>query len=349
MANRFKKEYLVLLVVIIALSLYLTFRNRDRTHYRLPSLAALDQKKISKIEMTHAGDTIILKKQDDRWHIMPQGYPANDDAVNNMLDAIEDMVLTALVSSSKSYERYDLDADKKISVKVWAGDKLAREFDVGKAAPSFRHTFVKIAHDAKVYHARGNFRSRFDQTVEKLRDKTVLSFNRDDIHEVRITKGKTTLLLAKKEAPAEVKPDQEADSEKASSTKTELAGWQTPEGKEADETKLKTWLGTLSHLRCDMYLDDLKKDNLKDPIYSVQLKGIEPYTLSIFDKKDKTAREYPAVSSANDYPFLLRQWQVDNIMKSPDDLVKKERGEGSKKGGATNPPQESGPKDPSEQ
>ena len=61
---------------------------------------------------------------------------------------------------------------------------------------------------------------------------------------------------------------------------------------------------------------------LKEPAQELQLKGVEEYTLSIFDKKDEEAQSYPAVSSANAYPFMLGQWQVNNIMKKPEELLK---------------------------
>ena len=38
-----------------------------------------------------------------------------------MLDVIEELTLTALVSESKNYVRYDLSHDEKITVKAWKG------------------------------------------------------------------------------------------------------------------------------------------------------------------------------------------------------------------------------------
>lgn len=319
---RVKKEYVVLVVIIVALSAYLLLRNRDKTHYQLPRLAHVNQKKISKIEISKADNSIVLKKQDDKWHILPKGYLASDDSVSNMLDTIEDMTLTALVSKSKSYERYDLGDDKKITVKAWAGDKLKREFDLGKAAPSFRHTFVRLAHDDRVYHARGNFRARFDQTVDKLRDKTVLSFKKEDIQEIRLAKGKQAVTLSRLEAPVEVNPKEKSQAKKASPTQQQKTVWRTPDGQQADETKLNRLLATLSNLRCDKYLDDISKESLPKPVYTIRLKGVDELTLSILDKQDKKAEDYPAISSSNEYPFLLRKWHADNIMTNLDALLK---------------------------
>jgi hypothetical protein len=64
-----------------------------------------------------------------------------------MLDTLGGLTLTALVSESKNYALYELDDAQKANVKAWQGDQLKRDVDVGKAAPSFRHTFVRLAGD----------------------------------------------------------------------------------------------------------------------------------------------------------------------------------------------------------
>lgn len=319
---KIKKEYSILLAVIIALSLYLTLRNPDRTQYQLPEVPEVDRKDISKIEIAKPDISIVLNKQGGSWHIAPQAYSADTDMVKNMLDVIEKLTLTALVSESKNYDRYNLNDNEKIVVKAWKEDTLRREFEVGKAATSYRHTFVKLAGDDRVYHARGNFRDKFDQTVDNLRDKTVLSFDQTEIREIRIAKGEQLMVFGRKQVPVEVTAGKEAEVRSPPSPKAETV-WQTAEGKKGDESKLSRLLTTLSNLRCEKYIDDRKKEDFTNPIYALQLKGLQEYTLSIFAKTDKSDKNYPAVSSANDYPFLLSDRQADDIMSNPDEMLQK--------------------------
>lgn len=319
---KIKKEYSILLAVIIALSLYLTLRNPDRTQYQLPEVPEVDRKDISKIEIAKPDISIVLNKQGGSWHIAPQAYSADTDKVKNMLDVIEKLTLTALVSESKNYDRYNLNDNEKIVVKAWKEDTLRREFEVGKAATSYRHTFVKLAGDDRVYHARGNFRDKFDQTVDNLRDKTVLSFDQTEIREIRIAKGEQLMVFGRKQVPVEVTAGKEAEVRSPPSPKAETV-WQTAEGKKGDESKLSRLLTTLSNLRCEKYIDDRKKEDFTNPIYALQLKGLQEYTLSIFAKTDKSDKNYPAVSSANDYPFLLSDRQADDIMSNPDEMLQK--------------------------
>ncbi len=181
---------------------------------------------------------------------------------------------------------------------------------------------MKLIGDDRVYHARGNFRAKFDLTVDNLRDKTVLSFDQPEIQEIRITRGRKVTVFGRKKVPVEVRAGEEVDAQAPATPAVEEV-WQTADGKKADETQISRLLNTLSDLKCEKYLDDLKKEDFTSPIYGLQLKGAQEYSLSIFAKKDKDAKNCPAVSSASDYPFLLPAWQADNVMKKPDDLLKK--------------------------
>ena len=319
---KIKKEYLVLSVLIIALSLYLLFRKADRSPYRLPNIPQVSTSEMTRVEISKPDGKILLKKKEGLWRISPEGYPVDAFKIKGILDTIGTLTLTTLISESKSYARYDLQKQRKIGVKAWSGDELKREFDVGKAAPSFRHTFVKIAGDERVYHAQENFRARFDQTVESLRDRAVLRFEQKEIQKVDIITGKDSLSLTRKSLPVEVTTSQGGETPDKETPVMEPM-WQTPEGKGVDETKLKRLLATLSTLNCSAYLEGHKKEDFTDPVYTIQLQGAKAYALSLFEKVKEEDKTRPAVSSDNAFPFLLPDSQVNRIMISPEKLLTK--------------------------
>jgi len=319
-----KKEFILLIIVIIAVSLYLIFHTTDQTHYQLPVVPEIAQKEITKIEISGPEATIVLQKKDNRWLIAPNEYPADPDKVKKMLEVISGLTLTALVSEARNDHLYDLTEDKKITIKAWVEDSLKREFDMGRTAPSWNHTFVKLAGDTRVYHAEGNFRDNFDLTVEKLRDKVVLSFDQKEIKEIEIIKGKQSVVLVKKETPVEdtaKKPEEEKTPSASDKGKTI---WENADGEKADADALDNLLSTLSDLSCEKYIEDKEKDAFTEPIYTVKMKGVGEYTLSIFEKTDADENSYPAISSENAYPFMLAKWEAERIMKGPDEMVKKE-------------------------
>ncbi|MBW2442134.1 MAG: DUF4340 domain-containing protein [Deltaproteobacteria bacterium] len=313
---KIKKEYIILALVIVALSVYLVMRTSDRTQYELPDIPRLEAKEISKLEITRDKVVMAIHKKDEKWYIGPNEYPADASKIKNMLNAIENLTLTALVSESKNYNLYDLDAEKKINVKAWQADKLERDVDLGKTASSFRHTFVKLAGDERVYHARGNFRNNFDYTEDVLRDKLVLALNTADIQQIQITRDQQSLTLNKRQAPVEVKA--EADAKQGETTQeADQPLWQSADGRPVGEAVVEQILNTAARLQCEKFINDRRKDEFTSPLYTLQMKGAQEYSLSIFAKTDEKDTNYPSVSSGSNYAFLLSDSQVDRLMKDP--------------------------------
>jgi hypothetical protein len=309
---KLKKEFIILGVIIVVLGVYLFQRSDDRTHYKLPVLPALTASEITKIEITQSGRSVVLVRQDGRWVIDPPGVAAAPKSVQEMLDALSGLTLTALVAESPNYSLYELDDAHKIHVRAWQDGRLVRELDIGKTAPSFRHTFVRLAGDNRVYHARDNFRFHFAGGPEDLRDKTVLSFKSPDITEVRITSGTAEATFTRDKRPESSAPTAEA------------AGlWKGPDGAAVNAARLNALLTTLSDLTCEKFISDRSKDSFSHPVYSITLLGGKEHSLSIFAPSGADSGDHPAVSSASDSPFILSADQAKTIMKEPGELLEK--------------------------
>ena len=318
---KIKKEYIILAVIIIALSVYLVMRRGDRTLYELPQIPQVSQKEITRIEITRGKAIIDLTKKDDSWYIAPKEYPADAGKVKNMLDNIEKLTLTALVSESQNYDIYDLSGEAKINVKAWQADSLKRDIDVGKTASSFRHTFVKTAGDDRVFHARRNFRNTFDTTVDDLRDKTILTYTPSDIQQIQITEGKQSFMLTRTQPP-EKEESPTAEKEESAAPPAQKTVWQTQDGRTGDEAAVSQLLNTLSNLRCETFIEDRGKEDFTTPLINIRLKGSQEYSLSIFAKTEEKESEQPAISSTSKYAFRLTDSAAQGIMKDASNILK---------------------------
>jgi hypothetical protein len=312
---KLKKEFLILGVIIAALAVYLYQRSGDRTHYTLPTLPALAASDITKIQMTRGAETVVLVRKDGGWRIDPPGYPVDPRLAQEMLDTLSGLTLTTLVSASGNFALYELDDVQKANVKAWQNDQLKREIDVGKAAPSFRHTFVRIAGDDRVYHGRDNFSFRFRTRIEDLRDKTVLAFDRQEIREFHIAQGETRLTLVRTTAPAETPPAGQGTAE----------AWQTADGRPANGAAVEALLGTLASLQADGFIEGRDKASFfSQPLYAVELKGLKEQSLALFPPAGGDSKDHPAVSSGSEFPFSLSADHAQRIMKNPEEFLKKE-------------------------
>ena len=318
---KFKKEYIVLLLVIIGLSLYLAMRSRDRTHFELPQVATVDSKTIDRIVLKKGDSTIELIKKDDSWFVGPKAYPADGTKARNLVNAAADLKISALVSESGNYDRYDLSDDKKVNVRAFAGSDERRNFDVGRGAPTNQHSFVRLGQDPRVYHARGRIHDTFDVTVDELRDETVLAFEKDDIVSVHIEKGAQQVTLVKIETPAGQNPDNpqpaQADTQ---------AQWQDSQGNTVDQSAVTRLLGDFALLKCSDYMQDDARPALKDALWTVEFKTADKtHRVSVFAMQSDDALEYPAVSSYSEYAFFLTKSKVENDQKQLDKLLEPEK------------------------
>jgi hypothetical protein len=268
--------------------------------------------------ITKADMSIELTKKDEQWLIKPKDYPANTVTVKNMLNAAANLTATALVSETGIYERYDLDSTKRTTVKMFNGQELEREFSIGKAAPTFQHTFVLLAGDDNVYHARGNLATTFNQTIESLRDKKVLSFEKDQITAIEIRKGDQSRVISKKEI--EAKPQDDSQEEKTPQpTKTK---WADESSQTVNNPAVDSLLNNMSGLTCDTFLADDAKAGLKDAAWTLTFKsGQGDFSVSLFEKDEQTPPNYKAASSGSRYAFLLNENRVKNFEKNIEKLL----------------------------
>lgn len=321
-----KKEYIFLGIAIVLLAAYLVFHDSNHAQYTLPQMPKLDEKEITRIDINTGGERVTLTRKGADWFVGEKNFPADTSKVNPMLSAIAELRLTALVSEARAYERYDLSEGKKISVTAFAGEKEVRRFDIGKPADTYQHTFVMLPDKPDVYHALKNFRRTFEDRAEALRNMKVMAVTPEHIKEISLASAGKTATFTRHEVPVPAKEDKPGEDIKAADAKTEkdtpaatMSVWQNAAGEKIDGETIKRLLSSFSALSCDAYINDRKKEDFTRPEHTVTLVSDKPYTLSVFKKSDATLKDpddgYPAVSSENDYPFILQATLFEGIKK----------------------------------
>ncbi len=315
-----KKEYSVLVLIILVLSAYLILRKADRTHYELPEITPPAGEDISKFVFSSGQETVILERNDDIWRILPEGYIADKSLVDRMSEAVAGFSITTLAAESSNYALYDLEGDKKIILDVYCEEKAALSFEIGKKASTNRHTFVRFGEKPEIYQVKGDFRSVFNPDKGKLRDKTVLTIDKDQVTALKILSGKGPIEVMKNpDSPAANLNSQEGDPQAPG-----ISEWQTAGGMSIDERAVTGIVSALTNIRCDSYINDMTKADLNDPVFSVIIHAGGAATLSIFEMSED---KYPAISSQNDYPFFLPKWKAEQIIKGAEELLPVDTGD----------------------
>ncbi len=154
-------QYTALTAVIICLAGLLLARQGRQDRLRPPRLPEIDRQAVTKIKLSTAQKTIELVRENDSWKILPGKFRADRDRVQELLNALAGVELTALVSESGNFDRYQLGEQGRTRVEAFAGKRLVRALDIGRTAPTGRHTFVRPEGDKRVFHARGVLRPLF--------------------------------------------------------------------------------------------------------------------------------------------------------------------------------------------
>lgn len=320
MVKGFKKEYLILVVIIAALSAYLLLRPSDRTSYDLPQMEALDADAITKIEIKGPQKTIVLEKIKKKWLIMPQKYRVAVENSRKMTNALKDFKITALISEARAYNRYGLSDNKKYVIKAFAGDDLKRHFELGKQSPSFNQAFIKLVNDHRVYQSGQNLRRIFEKDLDDLRNKSIFSVAATDVTELSVTKGGATIHFKRK--LSQPKPAAKKDDKNDIRSEMAKVTWLNPGGPDGDPAKIDKLIKTLSDLKAASFIYDKKKSDYQKPAYSLTVKSPNSLTLSLFERDDgKTKEDLPAVSSASADPFFVHSWKADEIKKAINNLL----------------------------
>ncbi len=302
-----KKEYLILIVVIIFASSYLLLHKENRDNYKLPEIEDINTSKLTGIIINSSNGNIKFIKKGESWVLTDKEFPADSSSVQDMFDILKTFKLTALVSQNKNLQKYELDKKKHVRVKLLENNKTIFEFTIGKLAPSFNHTFVMLANDKNIYHANGSFRGHFNQSLDDFRDKKVLEFHEKSIKQFSIEKdGKTKTLISKEEKEEE---------------KENHITWSSEDGTSADKKVVSDLLSSISFLKCEQYPATPDKGSLKDkqPLCRIQLENKDTIELTIYknDKQDN----FIGISSMSDYLFSLSEFDGSRIVENIEKLL----------------------------
>lgn len=347
----FKKEYIILPVIIIALSVYLYIHKKDSTHYNLPEIKKIDIKNISKIDIMRSGKNFEIIKDHDFWQVGEKKYRADHGKITDMLNIINELTITDLISESKSYARFDLDKNNKISVKAWNNKKEVRAFSIGKSAPTYQHTYITVKNSTSIYMVKGDLKRYFDYSVNQLRDKKVLTLAPDKIDKLIIfaNKDKTEIIKTRvkvteeekakvKEVMADIaKNNKQLQYDDKTADKIDnkiddfVLVWTKKDGKQIEKELVISLVKAVSNLECSKYLDEKDIKKYSNPLKTIAcFDGKKEYSLKIFKDINKESKEFVGISSEKKYPFLISEYSGNNLIKltgnilsKPDDKKKK--------------------------
>ena len=159
-----------------------------------PKVFAVEADQIEELKVsTIAGGVAELKKSADGWYLTgPQQIRADDSEVTGITGNLASVAIQRVVEENPAnLGDYGLrEPVAEVSFKA----KGAKEFttlQIGTKTPTGSDLYAKTANDKKVFLISGYLESTLNRTPFDLRDKKIISFDRDKVDRIEIRHGKS--------------------------------------------------------------------------------------------------------------------------------------------------------------
>ena len=307
------KQLLVLIGVLVVLGLLvLIFENpfgKSEEQKKVEEAGLLfpffSKENVAKIEVVSAFGltTTILVKQNDRWLVETMdNYPADQTAVQELLDKVAEMKTVERASSNPEKQAvFQVDSSGTEAKLTDASGNLLAHLFAGKTTPGIFYSYVRAADSNDVYIVKGHLKSTFDKGYRSWRDRTIFSFLKEDV---------THLTIRSEEEEIELQIDA-------------ASAWQMikPLVSAADGTEVEAIMELMSSLETDDFAEpkELSEYGLDAPNMSITatLKDGSARTLLIGKEESES---YYVKREDKAQIFELNKGNVDKLIRKSGDL-----------------------------
>jgi hypothetical protein len=209
----------VLVLLLGGLAAYLYYVDSEKPvgeTEEKPKVFTVEADQIEELKVsTIAGGVADLKKSADGWSLTsPQAVRADDSEVTGITSNLASVSIQRVVDENPSnLGDYGLrEPVTAVSFKT-KGAKEFKTLQIGTKTPAGSDMYAKTAEDKKVFLVPGYLESTFGRTPFDLRDKKIISFDREKVDRIEIRRGQSLLSLAKANgewrmtAPVEARAD----------------------------------------------------------------------------------------------------------------------------------------------
>jgi hypothetical protein len=304
----------LLLLVLLALGAYLYFveRPNEQREAEAKKLVALNKDDVTGVTLAYPDRTIALEKSPEgHWRLtQPVAADADDPVVNNMIVAIAEAdVSRTLDDVGDKLASYGL-APPQATVTLTLKSGSIPPLKIGTTTQIGSSAYLQKGDDPKVYIGTMAFQSAMKKQVKDLRDKSLLTFEDQDVKKVELTKAGATTTV-----------------ERVDADKWRVTG---PGNYPGDPAEIRALLASIRGLRADDFVSDdpaadLAKYGLVDPQLKVSVttgKDAAQKTLLFGAFKDDEANKKTVYAKRAELPavVLLPDFSIKNLDKSPNAL-----------------------------
>ncbi|HUN66438.1 MAG TPA: DUF4340 domain-containing protein [Bacteroidota bacterium] len=288
--NRSTLYLILLLVVLGAIVLFLLPSDKERETSYAPSDVrfTVDSASVVKIDIQRQGKSVTLENIGGKWTItQPIRYAADRAGVEQLLSGLAKFKVGSLISSNP--EKQGLFQVDSSGTRLSVTDRSSKTSAVilGKMGPSFSEIYFRLPESKDVYLGEGIESWSITKDVKEWRDKSILSAHAEGIRELTFGVGSAEYNFRR-----------------------DSSGWKTQD-RPVDAGTINSSLNSLANLRADDFVDSAVAPAGK-PV-SIQVKGAEPASLSLFPAADSS--KYYVQLPGSKSTFVITKWTAQQLLK----------------------------------
>lgn len=164
-----------------------------------PKLADISPGQIKQLDLTKKdGATLTIDHQNGKWAIAsPEHLPADQDAVNTLVGALNPVTADSVVESQASdIAKYGLKTPS-LTVAVHETNGKTQQLYFGDDVPAGSLVYARIDSDPKVYAISSSTKTSLDKGANDLRDKRLLAFDSNQLTRIELASAKSNLEFGK--------------------------------------------------------------------------------------------------------------------------------------------------------
>jgi hypothetical protein len=307
-----RKQTLILIgIAIVLLIIYLVSRSKTPVKREAEYFVKVDSAAIQKIEIGTGENLVVLEKRSDKWWVTnPMEYPANAQFTSDLVSKLSDLQIENLISEqADKQELFEVNGEKGTKVAIYAGGKEPSTIIIGKMNDNYRHTYMRKADSDKIYLIKGVYKSYLTRKVKDWRDKTIASYDKDQLQGFVFTYPNKTFELTK------------SDTE-----------WTVKSGTEqfvADKGIVERLLNMVHNLQCFDFMDslDTRLYDFSKPAFQLKITTTsDQFTLKLLPE-DKEAKKYIVEKEGAITHFVIYESTAKVLMKDIDEFRPKPKDE----------------------
>jgi hypothetical protein len=202
-----KKKSLILGLIILILGgifLFDTYREKRREERAetFGKLFSFTENEVVKISLIKGEQPITVSKTDNTWIVNESNeWTADSIVVNRMIQTASRLQPVQLVSQNESKQSlYGVDVGSSVQVKLYnESEQLLAYFLAGNRGVLSGTSYVRLDGMNDVYLVNEILPDVYPIDIKKLRDKTILNLDENNLREIRMEQPKTTVVLMKGE------------------------------------------------------------------------------------------------------------------------------------------------------